>query len=80
MLKTDVLEAIVKSAEPTGLTVRQCEVLKLLAEGKKVREIAAYLQLSPKTVEYHKYQIMNLLGLRTVAQLARYAEKQGLVD
>jgi DNA-binding NarL/FixJ family response regulator len=62
------------------LTHRQREVLQLLAEGKQVKEIAAVLNLSPKTVEFHKYRIMALLGLHTVADLARYAMKQRMVE
>lgn len=61
------------------LSHRQLEVLQLLAEGKQAKEIAAVLKLSPRTVEFHKYRIMDLLGLRTVADLARYAVKRGLV-
>lgn len=62
-----------------GLTQRQLEVLQLLAEGRQAKEIAAVLNLSPRTVEFHKYRIMKALGARTVADLARYAVKQGLV-
>jgi DNA-binding NarL/FixJ family response regulator len=61
------------------LTHRQREVLQLLAEGRQVKEIAAILDLSPKTVEFHKYRIMDLLGVRTVADLTRYAVKRGIV-
>ncbi len=61
------------------LTSRQREVLQLLAEGKQVKEIATLLKISPKTAEFHKYRIMDLLGLRTVADLARYAQKHGIV-
>ncbi len=61
------------------LTHRQREVLQLLAEGKQVKEIAALLNLSPKTVEFHKYRIMDLLGVHTVAGLARHAQKCGIV-
>jgi DNA-binding NarL/FixJ family response regulator len=61
------------------LTHRQREVLQPLAEGRQVKEIAAILALSPKTVEFHKYRIMDLLGLRTVADLTRYAVKRGIV-
>lgn len=62
------------------LTHRQREVLQMLAEGKQVKEIAAVLNLSPKTVEFHKYRIMALLGLHSVADLARYAQKRGMVE
>jgi DNA-binding NarL/FixJ family response regulator len=62
------------------LTHRQLEVLQQLAEGRQVKEIAASLSLSQKTVEFHKYRIMKLLGLHTVAQLTRYAAKRGMVE
>jgi DNA-binding NarL/FixJ family response regulator len=61
-----------------GLTDRQREVLRLLAEGRQVKEIAAVLKLSPKTVEYHKYRIMEAAGVRTAAGLTRYALKYGI--
>jgi DNA-binding NarL/FixJ family response regulator len=61
------------------LTSRQHEVLKLLAEGRQVKEIAVALNLSPRTVEFHKYRIMDTLGVRTAAELARYALKKGIV-
>jgi len=62
------------------LTHRQREILQQLAEGRQVKEIAAMLKLSPKTVEFHKYRIMKLLHLRTVADLARYAQRRGIVE
>lgn len=62
------------------LTHRQREVLQLLAEGRQVKEIASLLRLSPKTIEFHKYRIMNALDLRTLADLARYAQKRGIVQ
>lgn len=61
------------------LTPRQREVLQLLAEGHHVKEVAARLHLSPRTVEFHKYRIMEDLGLRTTAELARYASRHGIV-
>ncbi len=63
-----------------GLTSRQREVLQLLAKGLQAKEIAATLNVSSKTVEFHKYRIMNALGLRTVADLTRYAIKNGIVE
>jgi DNA-binding NarL/FixJ family response regulator len=56
-----------------SLTPRQREVLQLVAEGKTVREISTVLKISPKTVEFHKNGLMNELGLRTTADLTRYA-------
>lgn len=61
------------------LTSRQREVLQLLAEGLHVKEIAIKLHVSPRTVEFHKYRIMDELGLRTAAELARYAARRGIV-
>jgi DNA-binding NarL/FixJ family response regulator len=61
------------------LTSRQREVLQLLAEGLAVKDIAFRLDLSPRTVEFHKYRIMDELGLRTAAELARYAARYGIV-
>ena len=61
-----------------ALTSRQREVLHLLAEGHSVKEIAEILNVSTKTVEYHKYQMMENLGLKTLAELVRYAVRQGI--
>ncbi len=61
------------------LTPRQREVLQLVAEGRSVKEIAAVLGVSLKTVEFHKGRIMNQLGLRRTADLTRYALAHGLV-
>ena len=60
------------------LTYRQREVLQLLAEGHSVKEIAALLQISPRTAEFHKYRIMDVLGIRSSAALIHYAIKQGI--
>jgi DNA-binding NarL/FixJ family response regulator len=64
----------------TGLTPRQREVLQLVAEGKGAKEIAAIIGISVKTVEFHKSSIMDELGLRTTAELTRYAIQQGIVS
>ncbi len=55
------------------LTPRQREVLKLTAEGRTIKEISSKLAISLKTVEFHKSALMNELGLRTTADLTRYA-------
>lgn len=57
------------------LTTRQREILQLTAEGKKMREIAEILNISPRTVESHKYSLMQTLGLKTTADLVQYAIK-----
>jgi DNA-binding NarL/FixJ family response regulator len=61
------------------LTPRQREVLQLMAEGCTPKEIATLLKVSTRTVEFHKYRIMDILGLRSVAELAAYAVKSRLV-
>jgi DNA-binding NarL/FixJ family response regulator len=64
---------------PEVLTARQREVLRLVAGGKSTKEIAFLLNLSVKTVETHRAQIMDRLGIRDVAGLVRYALRTGLV-
>jgi DNA-binding NarL/FixJ family response regulator len=59
------------------LTTRQREVLHLLAKGCTTKEIATSLTISTKNVEYHKYRIMELLGIKTSVELVRYALQQG---
>ncbi len=61
------------------LTSRQEEILQLLAEGHPIKEIANLLHISPRTVETHKYNIMQELKLKTTAELIKYAMKQGIV-
>jgi DNA-binding NarL/FixJ family response regulator len=61
------------------LTPRQREVLKLIAEGHSLKEIAFLLNLSPKTVDFHKCKVMESLGLHNIAHLTKYAVSHGLV-
>lgn len=62
------------------LTIREREVLQLLAEGKTLKEIGALLNMSPRTAEFHKNNLVAKTGLRTTAELARYAARHGLVS
>ena len=62
------------------LTLRQREVLQLLAEGKSAKEIAKILHISARTVEFHKYNIMEHLGIKTSAELVHFAIKHGIVS
>jgi DNA-binding NarL/FixJ family response regulator len=62
-----------------SLTRRQREILRLLAEGHSAKEIAALLAISPRTVEFHKYQMMETLELHTSAELIHFAIKHGIV-
>ncbi len=64
---------------PLDLTPRMMEVLQLVAEGKHMKEVAAILGISHRTVEFHKYRLMQIVGARTNAELVRYAIKQGLI-
>jgi DNA-binding NarL/FixJ family response regulator len=61
------------------LTPRQREVLQLLAEGKSHKEVANVLNISVKTAEYHKYAILDKLGLKTNAELVQYAIRHGII-
>jgi DNA-binding NarL/FixJ family response regulator len=63
---------------PSGLTTRQHEVLQLVADGYTAKEIANALNLSVKTAVFHKMAIMDKLGLRTTAELTRYAIEHGI--
>jgi len=66
--------------ESSHLTRRQREVLQLLAEGHLAKEIADKLNISTRTVEYHKYRMMKDLGLKTAADLIRYAVRHHVVS
>ena len=62
------------------LTPRQREVLQLVAEGHSNKEIANILKVSTKTVEFHKYNLMQALGIRTTAELTQYAIRHGYIS
>jgi DNA-binding NarL/FixJ family response regulator len=84
-LAGEVLEALKEGSEQAGdpvaaLTPRQREVLQLLAEGRSAKEVAASLGISARTVEFHKYQMMETLDLHTNAELIHFAIKHGLVE
>jgi DNA-binding NarL/FixJ family response regulator len=70
-------EAARPATEP--LTSRQREVLQLLAEGKSMKKAADILNVTPRTIAFHKYAIMTRLGLSTGAELVQYAVTHGLV-
>lgn len=69
------------AVKPGGekLTPRQREVLQLLAEGRAMKEIADVLLVTARTVAFHKYSIMEQLGLKTNAELVQYAVEHGLL-
>jgi two-component system response regulator NreC len=73
-------EPLKNSAWNDTLTQREREVLKLIAEGHKNKEIADLLFVSPKTVEKHRYNLMRKLKLRNVADITAYAIEKGVVE
>lgn len=73
-------EAALPRSAFTDLTPREREVLKLLAEGCRNKEIAEHLGISPKTVEKHRANLMDRLNLRTVPALTAYALEKGLIS
>jgi DNA-binding NarL/FixJ family response regulator len=82
LMTREVLWAI---GQPDGvqspaLTPRQLDVLRLIAEGKRMKEIANELNISVRTVETHKQDLLQTLGLETTADLIKFAVRQGLVE
>lgn len=65
--------------EELKLTIRQREVLQLLAEGKVMKQVAEILGMKTRTVAFHKYRIMERLGATTNAELVRYALARRIV-
>lgn len=63
-----------------NLTLRQREVLRLLVDGLSAKQIANVLKISPRTVEFHKYSMMETLGVSTNAELIRFALKNRIAD
>ncbi len=80
VLRDDYLRRLLQADIPTasGLTPREREVLQLIAEGKSTKEIAYCFNLSVKTVEVHRQRIMEKLKIRSVAELTKYAIREGL--
>jgi len=69
-----------ESAHPDPLSPRESEIVKLIAEGNSTREIAELLVISEKTVERHRANILEKLGMRDRVELTRYAIRSGLVE
>ena len=66
-------------APSRNLTARQREVLQLLAEGKSMKEVASILNVTPRTVAFHKYRMMEQLRIKTNAELIQYAIRQHVI-
>lgn len=85
MLAKDLLDPLLYKGRPVGqtrtqLTLRQREVLQLVAEGRSLKEIASILCVSVKTVTFHKTRIVRQLGVHSTADLTKYAMTHGLVS
>ena len=83
LIKRDILDELpgwpLGSAGASGeLTARQREVVQLVAEGHPIKEIAAILNISGKTVAFHKANVMRRLGIRSTAELTKYALEHGI--
>jgi DNA-binding NarL/FixJ family response regulator len=65
--------------EEERLTQRQREVLQLLAEGKVMKEVSSILNMSTRTVAYHKYRMMEVLGAKSTAELVKYAVRNHVI-
>lgn len=79
----EVMQNLMNPVAESGqalLTIREREVLQLLAEGMTLKEIGSVLNVSPRTAEFHKNNIVAKTGLRTTAELARYAARHGIVS
>jgi len=84
-LAGEVLGAMMQGPGSDGdpvarLTPRQREILQLVAEGRSTKQIASHLAISARTVEFHKYQLMETLELHSTAELVHFAIKHGLVE
>ena len=79
VMKSYLSRAAGTTAPLQQLTPRQREILQLIAEGKNTKEIAFLLNLSGKTVETHRAQLMDRLGIHDIAGLVRYAMRSGLI-
>lgn len=81
---TSSLKPVVSESKIThaslGLTSRQREVLQLVAEGRTSKEVATLLGTSVKTANFHRYQLKKKLGVRSIAELAAYAVRSGVVS
>ena len=83
LLAKDLITLLMEAGEgssDTPLTPRQRQVLQLIAEGRTMKEVASILNISPRTAESHKYEIMRVLGVQTTAGLVQYAVRLKLVS
>ena len=85
LLAAELLDATGRGPQQTtdqlaSLTLRQREILRLLADGLSAKQIAAKLNISHRTVEFHKYRMMESLGAKSGSDLIHFAIKHGIVE
>ncbi len=80
ILIRDLLDTTEDNSASSILTAREREVLQLVAEGRSTKDIASDLNVSVKTVETHRKQIMDKLEIRSVAELTKFALREGITD
>jgi DNA-binding NarL/FixJ family response regulator len=73
------IQNAMRKKHPHSLTLRQREVLQLLAEGRSMKEVASMLEITPRTVAFHKYTMMEQLQIKTSAELVHYAARNSIV-
>jgi DNA-binding NarL/FixJ family response regulator len=83
MIATELMQSYKKGSHrrqdtTLQLTPRQREILQLLAEGRSAKDIAGILNISPRTVEFHKYQLMSKLNFKSNSELVQFAIRQGI--
>jgi DNA-binding NarL/FixJ family response regulator len=83
LMTKDIIESFILNHEGgksrNKLTMRQKEVLQLLAEGRTMKEVACILDITPRTVAFHKYTMMEQLQIKSSAELIRFAMKSSMV-
>lgn len=83
LMTKETVESLLQAATANGdrgTTGRQTEVLQLFAEGKSMKQIAHILQLNVSTVSFHKYKMMQFLGLKSNAELIKYALQRHMIS
>ena len=79
LITRDVVDSLSIQRKKPDLTLRQREVLQLLAEGRSMKEVGALMNLAPRTVAFHKYRMMEQLRVTSSAELVRFAVRNGMV-
>ena len=79
MVGSSFVQNFKRRKTPHELTLRQREVLQLLAEGRSMKEVAYHLNVTPRTIAFHKYAMMEQLQLKSSAELIQYAMKSSMV-